>query len=72
MDKNTQRTSSTKFEVPVKDKTSFKLSLKINIRGIINNWFKTIIKVTTKIGINNNLNLFCSFLFLLNKLQIDL
>jgi len=36
MDKNKQKASSTKFEVPLKDKSSFKLSLKIKIKGSIN------------------------------------
>ena len=62
MDKNKQKASSTKFEVPLKENISSKLSLKIGIKGSIKNWFKTIIKVTTKIGISNNLNLFFSWI----------
>ena len=36
MDKNKQKASSTKFEVPLKENISSKLSLKIGIKGSIN------------------------------------
>ena len=37
MDKNKQKASSTKFEVPLKENISSKLSLKIGIKGSIKN-----------------------------------